>query len=269
MPQPDLKKRARTIAIVNHKGGVGKTTSTASLGTALAMKGLRTLVVDLDAQQNLTFSLTPRGTEDTPGEATGEEASQPSVFDALMGRQGLPQVEVAENLWLSPSSLELAGAETLLSTRMAREGILRGLLDDVAESYDYILLDCPPSLGIVTVNALTAADTILIPMTAETLPLKGMTMLDDIVGQVRRSINPRLRLGGVFITRYNNRRLNNAVTEAVRARYGSLLMDTRIRENIALAETPASGRSIFDYAPDSNGAADYRALAEELLQRLR
>lgn len=256
-------RKARTIAIVNHKGGVGKTTSTASLGTALGRMGLRTLVIDLDAQQNLTFSLTERASDGS--ETLAQCPDTPSIFDALMGRCGLPQLKVGKNLWMTPSSLELAGAETLLSTRMAREGILRGLIEAVADKYDYVLLDCPPSLGLVTVNALSAADGILIPLTAETLPLRGMTMLDDIVRQVRQSINPRLRLQGVFITRYNNRRLNNAVTEAVRARYGSLLMNTRIRENISLAETPASGHSIFEYAPDSNGASDYNALAREFL----
>lgn len=255
----------KTIAIVNHKGGVGKTTSTASLGTALGMKGYRTLVVDLDAQQNLTFSLAERPSDGL--ESLGGTDDSPSIFDALMGRSALPQQKVGENLWLTPSSLELAGAETLLSTRMAREGILRSLLQASAADYDYILLDCPPSLGLVTINALTAADEILIPLTAETLPLRGMTMLDDMVQQVRQSINPSLRLGGVFITRYNNRRLNNAVIEAVAARYGDLLMKTRIRENIALAESPASGHSIFHYAPDSNGAADYQALADELIAR--
>ena len=153
---------------------------------------------------------------------------------------------------------------------LAREQLLKNLLEPVKESYDYILIDCPPSLGIVTANALTASTDLYICLTAEALPLKGLSMLDQIVAEVTRSVNRGLKITGVFITRYNKRRLNNVVDEAIRAKYGSsVVFDTKIRENIALAEAPLTGKDIYTYAPNSNGAADYKALTEEIIERNR
>lgn len=191
---------AKIIVIANHKGGVGKTTTTASVGAALA-------------------------------------------------------------------SLELARAEMDLSNRLARESILKESLQTVRDEYDYIIMDCPPYLGIVTSNALVAADEIMIPLTAEALPLKGLAMLDDVVKEVRRRINPRLTLGGVVVTRYNNRNLNKEVLRTIEARYGERVFKTKIRENISLAEMPLSGTTIFDYEPRSNGAKDYMNLAKEIIGR--
>ena len=131
-----------------------------------------------------------------------------------------------------------------------------------------MIIDCPPSLGIVTTNALVAADELFIPLTAETLPLKGLAMLDDVMTEVQRRVNPDIALGGVFLTRYNNRKLNKEVESMLRERYGKKVFDTKIRENIALAEMPVSGQSIFEYDPKSNGAADYMALAHEVESRL-
>ena len=196
-----------TIAIGNQKGGVGKTTSTACIGAALALRGKRVLLVDLDAQQNLTFTLTQN------------EDPETSIYD------------------------------------------------EHKEKYDYILMDCSPSLGIVTTNALVAADKLYIPLTAEALPLKGLTMLDDIVREVKRRVNPMLELGGVFFTRFNNRKLNREVISMVEKRYGEKVFQTKIRENISIAEMPLSGQTIFEYEPKSNGAADYRTLADEIISR--
>lgn len=247
---------ARIIAMANHKGGVGKTTSVACIGQALSRKGKDVLLVDLDAQANLTsFFL-------------GEEDVEGSVYDALTGRRrDLPIREIGETLRLVPSSLELARAEIDLSTMMARERILSGLLEPVASGYDFILMDCPPSLGIVTTNALVAATELYIPLTAEALPLKGLGMLEEVVRQIRRLLNKSLDVDGVIITRYNNRRLNKAVLEAIRARYGDKVFSTRIRENITIAETPLYGGDLFGYAAGSNGARDYEALAQEILDR--
>lgn len=245
----------KIITIANHKGGVGKTTSTASIGSALAIRGKKVLLIDLDAQQNLSFTLTQN------------EDPELSVYDALVKDEPLPIVNVRENLDLVPASLELARAEIDMATKIAREGILKSLLEEHQAKYDYILIDCPPSLGIVTTNALVASDELFIPLTAEALPLKGLTMLDDVVNEVRKRVNPNLKLGGVFFTRYNNRKLNKEVVSMIESRYSEKVFKTKIRENIALAEMPLSGQSIFEYDPKSNGAADYMALADEILTR--
>ena len=250
-----MRKRNLTIAIGNQKGGVGKTTSTACIGAALALQGKRVLLIDLDAQQNLTFTLTQN------------EDPETSIYDTLVKDQPLPIISIRENLDLVPASLDLARAEIDMATMMAREGILKSYLDEQKEKYDYILMDCSPSLGIVTTNALVAADKLYIPLTAKALPLKGLTMLDDIVREVKRRVNPTLELGGVFFTRFNNRKLNKEVISMVEKRYGEKVFQTKIRENIAIAEMPLSGQTIFEYDPKSNGATDYRTLTDEIISR--
>ena len=244
---------ARIIAIANHKGGVGKTTSVANIGAALAMRGKRTLLIDLDAQQNLTFSFL-------------KEEAEISVYDAMLGKAALPILRIKENLYLTPSSIDLARAELDLNAKIAREGILKKLLAGVADNYDYILLDCPPSLGTITYNALVAANDLYITLTAEALPYKGLTMLEEVVEEIK-SLNKELSISGVLITRYNNRNLNALVEEQIRERYGSKVFDMKIRENIAVAEAPLEGVDIFEYAPDSNGAKDYGSLSEEIISR--
>lgn len=246
---------AKVITIANHKGGVGKTTSTATIGAALAIKGKRVLLIDLDAQQNLSFTLTQ------------VEDPEKSIYDSLVRNEPLPIVNIRENLDLVPSSLEMARAEIDLATKIAREGILKSLLDDYMETYDYVIIDCPPSLGIVTTNALVASDELYIPLTAEALPLKGLTMLDDVVAEVHKRVNPKLKLGGVFFTRFNNRKLNKEVCRIIESRYGDKVFSTKVRENITLAEMPLSGQTIFDYDSRCNGALDYMALAEEIIAR--
>jgi chromosome partitioning protein len=245
----------KVITIANWKGGVGKSSSAASIGAALAMKGRRVLVIDLDAQQNLSFMM---GHNEDP---------DVSIYDALVKNAPLPIVKIKENLDLVPASVELARAEIDLATKIAREGILKSLLEDCISKYDYILLDCPPLLGIVTTNALVASDKLYMPLTAEALPVKGLTMLDDVVSEVKKRINHKLELGGVFFTRFNNRKLNREVVSMIEQRYGDKVFKTKIRENIAIAEMPLTGESIFEYAPKSNGAVDYMALTEEIIAR--
>lgn len=245
----------RIIAIANHKGGVGKTTSVVNIGAALALNGRKVLLIDLDAQQNLTFWL------------LGKEEVEESIYDALMGEAPIPEIKVKDNLYLAPSSIDLARAELDLNARIARESILKTLLADLKEDYDYILLDCPPSLGVITYNALVAATDLYICLTAEGLPLKGLTMLEEVADQIQQNINKDLKISGVFVTRYNNRNLNDLVAAKIAERYGDVVFDTKIRENISLAEAPLTGQDIFDYAPKSNGANDYHDLTIEILDR--
>lgn len=247
----------RIIAIANHKGGVGKTTLVASVGAALASMGYRTLLVDLDAQANLTASLLP------------EEGERRTIYNALKEKTGLPVALVRERLSLAPSALELAGIELELSGAMSREFILKDLLEPVASGYDFVLLDCPPSLGLIAINAFVAATDVVIPLTAEALPFKGLSMIQEVLGMVRRRLNPSLRLSGIVLNRWAGRKLNRIVEEALRERYPDMVCQTKIRENISIAEAPLTKSDIFSYSPESNGAKDYQALTEELLQRLQ
>lgn len=247
--------KAKVFSFSQHKGGVGKTTTTATLGAALAQKGNKVLVIDLDAQQNLTYSLM---------NAEPEE----SIYDSLTLNKPIPIVYINENLDLVPASIELAKAEIDLSTRMARERILKNLLDTIKDKYDFIFLDCPPSLGIVTTNALVAADKLIIPMTAEVLPLKGLKMLDEVVDEVKKLVNHNLEIGGVLLNRFDKRKtLNIEILNTLYKTYGNKVFETKIRENIALAETAMTGKTIFEYAPKSNGAKDYLALADEFVEK--
>lgn len=246
---------SKVIAIANHKGGVGKTTSVASIGIGLSLKGLKVLLLDLDAQANLTSFFLPE---------TEEERA--TIYDSLIDDKPLPIQEVGKNLYLVPSGLEMARAEGDLNGKIARERILNLLLEPVKSEYDYILIDCPPSLGIVTTNAFVASTDIYVPLTAEALPLKGMRMLEEYIGAIR-VIKKDLRITGVFITRYNNRNLNNVVDSQIKKAYEGVVFETKVRENISLAEVPLCGGNIYEYAPTSNGATDYRSLTEEIVAR--
>lgn len=245
---------ARIIAVANHKGGVGKTTSVAALGSALAAKGRRTLLVDLDAQANLTTSFLAEEPEET-------------IYDSFKDGKPLPVVRLRENLDLVASSLDMAGAELDLSSRYSREYILRKLLKPLEGEYDYVLLDCPPSLGLVTINGLVAATELYIPLTAEALPSRGLAKLTNIVQMVRENLNEDLRLSGVIITRWEGTNLSKMVEEQLRSLFGGTIFQTKIRKNVAIAEAPLYAKDVIAYAPDSNGARDYRALAEEVLSQ--
>lgn len=242
----------RIIAIANHKGGVGKTTSVMNIGAALAQRGKRVLLVDLDAQANLTTSM------------LGEEP-QISIYNAIVNDEALPIHHIADNIHLVPSSLDMAGAELEISARMSREYLLKDLLEPVADNYDYVLLDCSPSLGIITLNALTACTDLFIPLTAEALPSKGLTKLLDIVDNVKKRLNRHIRLSGVIITRYERSKLSQMVEEMLRDKFGSVVFNTKIRKNIAIAEAPLYTQDVLTYAKDSNGAKDYQDLADEII----
>ena len=242
----------QTISIVNHKGGVGKTTSVSSLGVALARMGKRVLLVDLDAQGNLTDTLTQ-----TPGDR--------SIYDSLRTLETLPVVNIREGLDLCPSSIELVSMDLELADKKEREYRLSRLLRGL--DYDFILLDCPPSLGLLTINALTASTKVIIPLTPEALPAKGLGTLLDIIERTRETLNPGLSLGGILITRYNRRKINRLVEETLRETFGDSVFKTKIRENVDISESPLQCKDIYSYSPDSIGAKDYESLALEVVAK--
>ena len=178
----------------------------------------------------------------------------------------LPVRQIKEGFDLCPASLNLSGIDQELADDLERNFRLTDCLSKTKE-YDYILLDCPPSLGLLTVNALIAASEVYITLTAEGLPTMGLSKLSDMIKTIQRRLNPNLSLSGIIITMYKNRKLNKNVEESLRAKFGDIVFDTKIRENVALAEAPLSVSDIFVYAPDSNGAKDYSSLAEEVIKR--
>ena len=243
----------KVIAMSNHKGGVGKTTSTLNIGAGIALKGKKDLLIDLDPQSNLTQCL-------------GINNVEKSIYGALRGDHDLPIIKFAENLDVVPSDLDLASIEVELASKFARELILKKLIDKVKDRYEYVLIDCPPSLGLITVNALTAADEVFIPLQAQFLALHGLDKLTDIVSMVKDNLNPSITIGGVFITQYDNRKiLNRDIAESVNKHFKGKVFKTLIRDNIALAEAPAQGKDIFSYNIKSNGARDYESLVSEIL----
>lgn len=251
--------KTRIIAVANHKGGVGKTTTVASLGSILSKKGYKVMLVDLDAQANLTTSLS------TPSDGA-------TIYDALTAKvERLPVITISENLHLVPASLTLAMADVELSTAIARERILSELLSkpDVADCYDFIFFDCPPSLGLMTLNAFTASTDIIIPLVSEVLPFKGLTMINDFIKMVHARLNPSAHITGILITRWESSKLSKGIETNLRQALGEVVFNTKIRKNVRLAEAPLEAVNIVDYDPKSNGAADYQAFAEEFLTRIQ
>jgi chromosome partitioning protein len=251
---------ARIYTLVNQKGGVGKTTTTINLGAYLAHYGQRVLLVDLDPQANATSCLGI----DKAGVKSG-------TYEALMGlRAAADSVLVSPQLKLSllPASPALAGAEVELVNELARENRLKEALAPLKDKYDYILIDCPPSLGLLTLNGMVAAqDGLIIPVQCEYLALEGLSMLLSTIERVRKALAPRLRIRGVLLTMYDNRtRLSDEVVGQVREHFPKETFKAIIPRNIRLAEAPSHGLPILAYFPNSPGAEAHRALAEELMQ---
>lgn len=244
----------RKIALVNQKGGVGKTTTAVNLSSAIARLDRRVLLVDLDPQPNATISL---------GVPPHEQKDNTSY--ALLNGAPLNPIKLSENLHLVPSSIDLAGAEMELTSAIGRETILRDALADVP-GYDFLILDCSPSLGLLSVNSLTTANEVMVPLQCEFLALHGISLLIKTVELVKKRLNPALSITGVIPCMYDVRKgLARDVVVEIERHFGDKVTKTKIRSNVRLAEAPSHGKSIFDYAPDSYGAEDYLALAREVV----
>lgn len=243
---------ARVVAVANQKGGVAKTTTVHSLGAALVDRGRRVLAVDLDPQASLTW-------------AVGIDPDQLdlSLHDVLLRRAKAADVVVKDrDLHVLPSSIDVAGAELHLLTRTGREYVLRRALEPLLADYDLVLVDCPPSLGILTINGLTAAQEVLIPLQCETLGQRGVGQLIETIDDVRAYTNPGLRVLGVVATMFDGRtKLAHQVIADVRERFGLTVMDPSVPKSVKVAEAPGRGRSVLEHAPRSKSADAYRALA--------
>ncbi len=246
---------ATVYAIANQKGGVAKTTTTISIAAALAERGLAVLVVDLDPQADLTFSL-----------GYDPDELSPTMHDVLVGREEMAKTILQHaEMDVAPSSIELAGAEVALLTRTGREYVLRAELDELRETYDAILLDCPPSLGVLTLNGLTAADRVVIPMQCETLSHRGVSQLLETIADVQKLTNRGLEVSGIVATMFDGRSNHSrAVLADVKERYGLPLVGVPVRKSIRFAEAPNVGRSILGHDGAVRGAAAYRIIAAEL-----
>ncbi|WP_034551627.1 ParA family protein [Carnobacterium funditum] len=249
---------ARIIAVANQKGGVGKTTTTVNLGACLAYSGKKVLLVDIDAQGNATSGLGVRKVD-----------VEKDIYDILVNETPIEEVVLPssrENLWVVPATIQLAGAEIELTNQMARETRLKQALAKISDDYDFVLIDCPPSLGHLTINAFTASDTILIPVQCEYYALEGLSQLLNTVRLVQKHFNPDLKIEGVLLTMLDARtNLGYEVVDEVKKYFREKVYKTIIPRNVRLSEAPSHGLSIIDYDPRSRGAEVYMELAKEVL----
>jgi chromosome partitioning protein len=245
----------RIIAFANQKGGVAKTTTTLNLGVAFSEQGLRVLAVDLDPQGNLTMS-----------QGFNPDSVERSMYDVLVHRLPIEEVIHQAEVDIAVSSLDLAGAELALSSMIGRERALEKALAAVTPTYDYVLIDTPPSLGILTVNALVAADGVIVPVQCEYLSLRGLVQLENTLSMIRENLNPDVEIHGILPTMYDRRTLHSReAIEILEENFGKLVFNTRIRKTIRYAEAPVKGTSVLKYDPKGEAAMAYRDLAREVL----
>jgi chromosome partitioning protein len=262
LPRPNSRARtergptlASVIAFANQKGGVAKTTSTLNLGVALVEKGLKVLAVDLDPQGNLTMS-----------QGWNPDEIERSMFDVLVHKLPITEIVRTRELDVAVSSIDLAGAELALASMIGRERALEKALAPVREAYDYILIDTPPSLGLLTINALVAANGVIVPVQCEYLSLRGLVQLENTLAMIRENLNPAVEIQGILPTMYDKRLLHSReAVEILRENFGDLVLNTKIRKTIRYAEAPVKGQSVLAYDPSGEAASMYRDLAKEVL----
>jgi chromosome partitioning protein len=253
--EPRKQVMATVIAFANQKGGVAKTTTTLNLGVALGELGNRVLLIDLDPQGNLTMS-----------QGMNPDAIERSMFDVLVHRVPISDVIHTVEVDIAVASIDLAGAELSLSSMIGRERALEKALVEVRGRYDYILLDTPPSLGLLTINAFVAADGVIVPVQCEYLSLRGLVQLENTLAMVRENLNPDVRVQGIVPTMYDGRTLHaREAIEILEEHFGDLVFDTRIRKTVRYAEAPVKGSSVLRYDPTGPAAQAYRDLAKEVL----
>lgn len=246
---------AKVIALANQKGGVAKTTSAVNLGAALREHGLRILVIDMDPQANLTMS-----------QGIDVERLEKSMYDVLVHRTPIDEIIVTREFDVAVSAIDLAGAEMALSAMIGRERALQRAIEPVKERYDYILIDTPPSLGLLTINAFTAADSVIVPVQCEYLSLRGLLQLERTLEMIRENLNPNVEIKGILATMYDSRTaLSRDSVEVLREHFGPLVFATVINKTVKFAEAPVTGASLLNYQPKGKGAEAYRALAREVL----
>jgi chromosome partitioning protein len=263
LPRPNLRGAAgrngagmpQIIALANQKGGVAKTTTTLNLAVAFKEKGKRVLVVDLDPQGNLTMS-----------QGLNPDVIEKSMFDVLVHRIPVEDIIAEREVDIAVASIDLAGAELALSSMIGRERALEKALATVRDTYDYILIDTPPSLGLLTINAFVAATGVIVPVQCEYLALRGLVQLENTLAMVRENLNPQVEIVGILPTMYDKRTLHSReAVEILRENFGDLVFNTKIRKTIRFAEAPVKGASVLAYDSDGEAAKLYRDLAKEVL----
>jgi chromosome partitioning protein len=260
--RPDLRASTskgatvnRVIAFANQKGGVAKTTSSLNLSVAFAEKGKKVLAIDLDPQGNLTMS-----------QGLNPDTIERSMYDVLVHKLPIEQIIHKGEIDLAVASIDLAGAELALSSMIGRERALEKALQTVREGYDFVVIDTPPSLGLLTINALVAADGVIVPVQCEYLSLRGLVQLENTLTMIRENLNPHVQIEGILPTMYDSRTLHSReALEILQENFGNLVFETRIRKTIRYAEAPVKGTSVLKYDPTGRAAEAYRELAKEVL----
>src|SRR5438552_6277379 len=262
LPRPGIRTETskgppmgRVISFANQKGGVAKTTTTLNLGVAFAEHGLKVLLIDLDPQGNLTMS-----------QGLNPDNIERSMFDVLVHKVPIQDVIERREVDIAVSSIDLAGAELALSSMIGRERALEKAIAPIRDDYEFILIDTPPSLGLLTVNALVASEGVIVPVQCEYLSLRGLVQLENTMSMIRENLNPKVEIIGNLATMFDRRLLHSReAVEILKENFGDLVLNTRIRKTVRYAEAPVKGQSIFKYDPTGEGAGMYRDLAKEVL----